>query len=522
MAGPFCEEGRSVAERRAQGAAKAARQARRSGAAHLAALALDADSAMPLYRQLYFAIREAILAGRLPAGTRLPASRSLAADLGLSRNTVVSAYDQLHAEGYLDGRVGAGSYVNTVLPESFLYSDTAHRPAGGGVKPGSPPTLSARGAMLAGLREAGGTPPRAFSPGLPELASFPFEDWARLLARRWRSPPRSFLVGGDPSGYRPLREALARYLGAARAVTCDADQVLIVSGAQQAVDLTARALLEPGDTVWMEEPGFGGTRGALIAAGAALVPVPVDDEGLSVAAGRNLAPDARMAFVSPSHQYPLGVTMTLRRRLELLDWARSADAFVLEDDYDSEYRYAGRPLAAMQGLDEDGRILYVGSFSKVMFPGLRIGYVVVPKPLVDGFRSIRTLLDSHPSMIPQAALADFIDDGYLTAHIRRMRALYAERQAALLDAIPPGLLDLSPHESGMHLVGFLPDGCDDVALSRKAAEAGIVAPPLSAYYRGGAVRRGLLLGYAGVPEKEIRATAARLADVLAGVLGVEL
>ena len=379
--------------------------------AYLAALSLDPASATPLYRQLYFAIREAILAARLHPGARLPATRTLARDLGLSRNTVVSAYEQLLAEGYLDGRVGAGSYVSTVLPEALLHArrPLAETPA----RPEPVPGLSARGVRLAALRELGSAPPRPFSPGLPELGRFPFEGWARLLARRWRDPPRAFLVGGDPSGYRPLREALAQYLGAARAVSCDPDQILIVSGAQQAVDLAARALLDPGDIVWMEEPGFGGTRGALLAAGARLVPVRIDDAGIDVAEGRRRAPGARMACVSPSHQYPLGVTMTLRRRLELLDWARAADAFVLEDDYDSEYRYAGRPLAAMQGLDEDGRILYVGSFSKVMFPGLRIGYMVVPPALVGAFRAIRALVDSHPSSVAQAALADFIAEGYL-------------------------------------------------------------------------------------------------------------
>ncbi|MEX2616903.1 MAG: PLP-dependent aminotransferase family protein [Alphaproteobacteria bacterium] len=489
---------------------------RRSSAAHLAAISLDPESTMPLYRQLYFAIREAILSGRLASGARLPATRSLAQDLGLSRNTVVSAYEQLLAEGYLDGRIGAGSYVSGVLPEALLNARraTARRQA---ANRAGQPSLSARGAALAALHEAGGRVPQPFSPGLPELAAFPFDDWARLLARRWRNPPRSFLVGGDPSGYRPLREALAQYLGAARAVSCDPDQILIVSGAQQAVDLAARALLEPGDEVWMEEPGFGGASGALVAAGAVPVPVPVDGEGIVVAQGREMSPAARMAFVSPSHQYPLGVTMTLRRRLELLDWARSANAFILEDDYDSEYRYAGRPLAAMQGLDEDGRILYVGSFSKVMFPGLRIGYIVVPKPLVGAFRAIRILLDSHPSSVPQAALADFIADGYLTAHIRRMRALYAERQAVMLSSFPPGLLDLAPHDTGMHLVGLLPDDCDDVLVSRRIAAAGVIAPPLSAYYHGAPDRRGLLLGYAGVTEPEIRSGVARIAEVLAGI-----
>ena len=249
------------------------------------------------------------------------------------------------------------------------------------------------------------------------------EDWARLLARRWRRPPTDFLVGVDPRGYPPLREALARYLGAARAVSCHPDQILIVSGAQQALDLVARALIDPGDRVWVEEPGFSGTWSALLAAGANLTPVPVDDDGIDVVEGRRISSDARMICVSPSHQYPLGRTMALRRRLELLDWAQAADAFVLEDDYDSEYRYAGRPLAALQGLDENGRVIYVGSFSKVMFPGLRIGYLGAPEGLIEPLCAIRRLLDSHPSSIEQAALADLITDGYLTSHMADARAL---------------------------------------------------------------------------------------------------
>ena len=487
--------------------------AKRTTAAHLAALSLDPTAAAPLYRQLYFGIREAILAGQLQPGIRLPSTQTLARDLGLSRNTAVSAYEQLLAEGYLDGRVGAGSYVSRVLPEALLHARQLPQKS---LKENSasPPKLSKRGAMLAQLRSPQGRPPQAFSLGLPELSVFPFEDWARLLARRWRQPPRKFLVGGDPSGYRPLREALAHYLGAARAVSCDPDQILIVSGAQQALDLVSRALIDPGDRVWVEEPGFSGTWSALLASGAQLA---ADDEGIDVQQGRQLAPEARLICVSPSHQYPLGISMTLRRRLELLDWARTADAFVLEDDYDSEYRYAGRPLAAMQGLDEDGRIIYVGSFSKVMFPGLRIGYMVAPPALVEPFRAIRRLLDSHPSSVAQAALADFITEGYLTSHIRRMRALYEERQVALLDAVQSTLgdrLKIAPDDAGMHLVGYLPNDVDDAALSQRAAANNVVAPPLSAFYRNAPLRKGLLLGYAGVPEKEIWRATKRLANAL--------
>ena len=491
---------------------------RRYGAALLGTVSIDRESTEPLYRQLYFAIREAILAGRLRPATRLPSTRSLATDLGVSRNTVVIAFEQLLAEGYVEGRIGAGTYVSTTLPEDLL----AARPgaASSGETEAAPRRqLSERGRFLSGVRPPDMSPPVAFSPGLPELGRFPFDDWARLLARHWRNPDRRFLVGGDVAGLAPLRAAIADYLGAARAVSCHADQVMIVSGAQQALDLAARVLIDPGDEVWVEDPGYMGIRGSLLAAGAQLAPVPVDGEGLNVAAGRTRAPNARLVCVTPSHQYPLGVTMSLARRLELLDWARTADAFILEDDYDSEYRYAGRPLAALQGLDGDGRVIYVGTFSKVMFPGLRLGYLVLPEALVDAFRGVRQLIDSHPSTVGQAALADFIADGFLAAHVRRMRALYAERQAALIEVIEDRLahwIAVAPDESGMHLLGALRQEADDAALSQAAAARGVSAVALSRFYVEDAPRQGFLLGYAGIGHRAMEDGAAILADVLRG------
>ena len=479
----------------------------------LPAVSIDPASGEPLHRQLYFGIRQAILDGRLRPGLRLPSSRALARDLGLSRNTVLAAFEQLAAEGYLDGRVGAGSFVSKRLPEDSLLARNPARPA---ARRGAAPGPSQRGARLASLGH-GSTRPRAFAPGVPELDRFPFDDWARLLARRWRHPRREFLVGGAPAGYRPLRAALADYLSSARAVACSAEQVIITSGTQQALDLATRVLIDPGDPVWVEEPGYLATSAALIAAGARLVPVPVDGEGLSVVAGRAAGPAARLVCISPSHQFPLGITMTLRRRLELLDWARAVDGFVLEDDYDSEYRYAGRPLAALQGLDHDGRVIYLGTMSKVMFPGLRLGYMVVPDHLVDAFLAVRALIDAHPSSIAQAALADFIAEGHLAAHIRRMRLLYAERQArliAVLGARVGSRLTLEPAAAGMHLVGRLAPGIDDRAVAAALRRAGVEAPALSTYYREAPRTRGLLLGYAGVSEAEVAPAIARLAAVL--------
>lgn len=494
---------------------------RRCGPVHLASLALDPASPEPLYRQLYFAIRELILSGRLRPGARLPATRTLARDLGVSRNTVLAAFEQLHAEGYVTGRVGAGSFVSRVLPEDVLEARRVPPPM---ADAGRAPGPSARGRRLAELARSS-PKPRPFAPGLPEIAAFPFEEFARRLQRHWRAPPASFLIGADPMGWRPLREALAAHLGAARAVRCSADQVLIVNGAQQALDLAARVLIDPGDQVWIEDPGYAGLEGAILAAGGELVPVPVDEEGLSVAEGRRRAPRARMACVAPSHQYPLGVTMSLRRRLELLEWARTADAFVLEDDYDSEYRYTGRPLAALQGLDSDGRVIYVGTMSKIMFPGLRLGYMVVPEHLVDAFVAVRRVSDTHPPMLAQPALAEFIADGSLAQHIRRMRALYAERQARFLvlaRELLDGLLELRPSEAGMHLVGWLPSWVDDRAVSAAAAGLGIEAPALSSFYRHEPPRRGLVLGYAGLAEAEMRSGLEKLARAIREVAGAVL
>ena len=483
--------------------------------AHEAALptvVLDALAPEPLHRQLYFGIRQAILEGRLGAGLRLPSTRTIAREFAISRNTVLAAFEQLAAEGYLDGRVGAGSFVSHRLPEETPRARElreAVRATGGATARGA----SRRGRALAALG-ASGSRPRPFAPGLPELDRFPFDVWARLLARRWRRPRREFLVGGEPGGYLPLREALATHLSAARAVACAPAQVIIISGTQQALDLAARVLLDPGDAVCVEEPGYPPTSAALTVAGARLVPVPVDDEGLSVRAGRRLEAAARLICVAPSHQYPLGITMSLRRRLELLEWAAASDGFVLEDDYDSEYRYAGRPLAALQGLDRGGRVIYLGTLSKVMFPGLRLGYMVVPEHLVDAFLAVRSLLDSHPSTVAQAALGDFIAEGHLAGHIRRMRLLYAERQAALIERLGAwlaGALSVTPAAAGMHLVARLAPGLGDRTISRRARAQGVEAPPLSIYYRGPQVEQGLLLGYAGVDERDMAPAVERLA-----------
>lgn len=507
---------------------------RRRDAAALLPLSLDKTDGEPLYRQLYSQLRMVVLEGRISPGTRLPSSRALAEELACSRNTIVNAYEQLLYEGYLEGTIGSGTYVSSELPDGLL---SVGRDAAGAVEPAAPtgPSLSRRGAALAQVAREGRQHSGAFVTSVPDVGQFPFEVWGRLLGRIWRHPDPVLVRHGPTQGFLPLRQAIAAYLRTVRGLVCEPEQIFMTSGAQQGLDLTARLLLDPGDPVWFEEPGYLGLRGALVAAGARLVPVPIDEEGISVTAGWALEPKARMAAVTPSHQYPLGVTMSLSRRLALLDWAAEAGAWILEDDYDSEYRYAGRPLAALQGLEASrvgaggsgnerrgaARVIYIGTFSKVMFPAMRLGYLVVPPDLVEMVTRARSSLDDYPSTVAQPALATFIEEGHFAAHIRRMRRLYAARQALLLEALErhcAGLLIARPDPAGLHLIADLAPELaarlNDREVSARAEAAGVFTPALSTYYLGDAKRQGLMLGYAAVPEAEIEDGARRLAAAL--------
>jgi GntR family transcriptional regulator/MocR family aminotransferase len=485
------------------------------------ALTLDPDADEPLHRQLYDGLRLAVLSGGLRAGTRLASTRTMARELGVSRNTVMAAFNQLLAEGYLQGKVGSGTYVTRTLPDETLRARSvsgriaAPRPAPVARGRG----ISQRGAQLIAtpVSAARVGSPTAFRPGLPAIDEFPLELWSRILARKWRDATLDLLSYGDPAGYRPLREAIAGHLAVSRSVRCDPDQVVVLSGSQQALDLSARLLLDPGDKVWLEDPGYKGAHAAFAGAGANIVSVPLDREGLDVAEGIRRAPNASLVYITPSHQFPLGVTMSLSRRLALLEWARDAGAWIIEDDYDSEFRYAGRPLAALQGLDSDGRVIYMGTFSKVMLPSLRMGYLVLPPDVAEAFIAARAVSDRHSPSVDQAALAEFITEGHFERHIRRMRMLYADRQAALLHAAErhlSGALHLEPHPAGMQLPAFLVADADDVALSALAREHHVEAQPLSAYYRDEPPRPGFFLGYSGVPERSIRAAVLRLSQAL--------
>lgn len=479
---------------------------------------VDRGSGEPFYRQLYEGVRAGILSGRLPARTRLPSTRAVAAELGVSRTTVVAAFQQLLAEGYLQGRTGSGTFVAPSLPDELLGVQAEARGTEDQVRSGR--GLSRRGEAMAATPVSAARDrglPGAFRPGVPAYDEFPSGVWRRLVSRAWRGNAAGLLGYGDPAGYGPLRREISAHLGPARAVRCSPERVIVVSGSQQALDLCARVLLDPGDAVWVEEPGYRGARAALLGAGARLIPVPVDEEGLDVRAGVAREPGARLACVTPSHQYPLGVTMGLSRRLELLGWADRTGAWVLEDDYDSEYRYSGRPLEALQGLDTAGRVVYVGTFSKVLFPSLRLGYLVVPPDLVDAFAAARELSDRQPPGLDQAVLAEFISEGHFARHLRRTRALYAERQTILVEEAHrhlSGRLDVAPAQAGMHLVGRLPTGEDDREASRRANGRGVEAPAVSLYGETADGRGGLLLGYAAVGEAGIRDGVRRLAEAL--------
>lgn len=484
------------------------------------AIVLDRTSPVALYQQLYRWFRTAILSGQLAAGARLPATRVLAAELGISRSTVISAFEQLLAEGYLAGVAGSGTYVADVLPDDLLHAaPQARLPA---PTSGHEQKYAQRGsAIVAGLgalyRPSG--PPAsswAFVLGIPAVAEFPHRLWGQLLYKRWHNLEARQLLAPALPGYPPLRRAIAEYVRAVRGVHCDEQQIIIVSGSQQAFTLLAQIILDPGDVVWMEEPGYHAARLAWAAAGAQVIPVPVDAEGLNMSVVAQANPSPRLMYVTPSHQFPLGVTLSLPRRLALLELAHRTGAWIVEDDYDSEYRYGGRPLPALQGLDTNGRVIYVGTFSKVLFPALRLAYVVVPPELVEACTGACFILGTRVPTLHQQVVCEFIVEGHFARHIRRMRKLYAARRQALLDAAPRvlgDLLDLQPAETGMHLLGWLAEGLDDRAAANAARRAGVNVEPLSAF-RTMPGRHGLLLGYAAPDEPAIRAGVESLAEVL--------
>ncbi len=481
----------------------------------LPSIRLDAAAPVPLRRQLYEWFRRAIADGRLKSGQRVPSSRSLAGELQVSRLTVVSAYEQLEAEGYLQTFRGAGTCIAGSIPE--LLRRGAARASRADRRARGTRRTAMRAQQLLGMPEE---PQPAitgpFRVSLPALEHFPRRAWSRLISRHARGASIRDMAYGDPMGEPEFRRAIAEYLGAVRAVRCDASQVMVTSGSQQAVQIALRALLDPGDPVWVEDPGYSGTHRALVVSGCAPVPVPVDAEGLNVEEGIRRRPAARAAYVTPSHQYPLGMTLSAGRRIQLLNWAQGADAWIIEDDYDSEYRFGTQPITCLQGLDTDDRVIYIGTFSKVLFPALRMGYLVLPKDLVPAFRVVRDAFDVFPPMLYQRALTDFIRDGGFARHIRRMRALYALRRERMIAAIERyfgGTAEVASAAAGLHLVVRLPGNSDDKAVAARATAAGIACSALSVCCLSPQQRGGLILGYGGVAAGSIDESVRKLAEI---------
>lgn len=462
-------------------------------------IGIDRDDREPIQAQIARQLRSLVLSGRLKPQTKLPSTRALSEELNVARATVVEAYEQLLSEGYLETRSGSGTRVAAELPESLLTSAPKERAR-------EPSRGTAR-------RE----PARPFRSGLVDWENFPHDEWGRLLGRFWRNPPVTLLEHNDPFGWLPLREAIARHLYEWRGIDCAAEQVIVTAGGLDAFDLIGRSILKPGDEVWFEEPGYPTARRIFSLGGVTAAPVPVDAEGLVVARGIERAQDARAAFVTPARQYPTGVTMPLARRLELLDWAAEADAIVIEDDYDSEYRYVGKPLPALMSLDKRARVIYTGTFSKVFSPIVRLGYIVVPQALVKRFREERVSHGAPPSLMAQPALAEFMGSGAFAIHIRRMRRIYAARRRALMEALKPGegklfTVDASP--AGLMLLLRLPPGVSDEALVEKLEAKGIETQSLSSHYAGRKREQGLLLSFAGFSEDDLQQAAAKLIGVL--------
>jgi len=484
-------------------------------------LAIDRNEAKPLHKQIYDGYRAAIAARSLRAGQQIPSTRDLSRDLKISRIPVLTAYAQLLAEGYFETRVGAGTFVCSSLPDQPARGEANGKGRTGEAKSGPRP-ISKRSQLMPKheiepwFRGLG-----AFGLSQPAYDQFPTQIWSSLMARHSRGKSAHALHYGGPMGYEPLREAICVYLRTARAVKCDPAQVMIVSGSQQALEISSRVLLDPGDAAWIEEPGYWLTRSVLKGAGTKMVPVPVDEEGLNVGAGVKLRTKARAAFVTPSHQYPLGVTMSASRRMHLLDWAQRAGTWVIEDDYDSEYRFENMPIASLQGLDSNSRVIYIGTFSKTLFPALRLGYVVVPEDLVERFVAVRYALDLTPPYLQQAVLNDFMREGHFARHIRKMRVLYHERRTALVESLEKefdGELEIWGAQAGMHLVAELPENrdWDDVAIATAAAAKKIWLWPLSPAYIGERKRQGFILGFGNVEAGQIPGAVKVMRSVVRG------
>ena len=478
----------------------------------LPVISVDRSAATPLHRQVYAGFRDAILRGDLAAGQQVPSSRSLASELAISRFPVLDAYSQLLAEGYFESRVGAGTFVSASLP-SQRGQTRPPVPA-----PAATRYTSRRSVLFPPYEQ---NPWRhgwgSFGVHQPALDQFPFELWSKLLARHskvFRVHPADNI---HPLGLGPFRDAICSYLRTARAVRCDPGQIMVVSGSQQALDITTRVLLDAGDAAWVEEPCYPLMRALLQGSGCRTIPVPVDEEGLNVAAGIRMSPNARAAFVTPSHHYALGYTMSAGRRFQLLEWARQSSSWIVEDDYDSEYRFESMPIPSLQGLDPSSSVIYIGTFSKVLRPSLRLGYIVIPPDLVDRFTAVRFAMDIFPPYLFQEVLTEFMHAGHFARHIRRMRALYKSRRTALVESLRAefgDFLQIHGAEAGMHLTVTLPEGYRDVEIAMRAGKEKLWLWPLSICYFGDKQRQGFILGFANTREDQALAAVRHLRQVM--------
>jgi GntR family transcriptional regulator/MocR family aminotransferase len=488
------------------------------------AITLDQRSATPLHKQLYDELRRAILTGRLKPGERVPSTRGLSQSLGVSRATVTQSYEQLLSEGYLRAATGSGTFVGCELPDELLKIKPVekYRLAARTPEAGRQIELSRYGASIADSVPFEPPEPEApinFKTGRPALDEFPLQQWRRLTLKHYRAKDHSLLdYAAGSAGYEPLREAIAGYLRHARAVKCDADQVVIVNGAQQGLDLIAKLLIDRGDPVGIENPGYLGARRVFLAHGAELLPIPVDESGIVTEALISKPKvGLKLVYVTPSRQFPTGVTLTLPRRLDLLAWAEKTGVMIIEDDYDSEFRFGSRPIPSLQGLATGDSVIYLGTFSKVLFPSLRVGYLVAAPPLARVFARAKWLADRQTPAIEQRVLADFINEGHLERHLRRMRTLYSKRRQALVSSLETHFGDrvtILGENAGMHLMIRLRSELDDEEVTIRARASGVGLVSARAYYLGEARRDEFVLGYAGLSERRILEGTRRLAKIL--------
>ncbi len=480
-------------------------------------IAVNRKGPKALHRQIYDAYRAAIVDGRLRPGQRIPSTRVLASEIRVSRFPVLNAYAQLLAEGYFESRVGAGTVIASSLPDQLTSTKPAGR-AHASIPSGPRPVARCCSVLPRVVRFPWLQKWGAFRVGQVAFDQFPLGVWSNLVARRCRNSDAHAFHYGDQMGSMVFRETIANYLRTARSLHCEAEQIMIVGGSQQALEISARVLLDPGNRVWVEQPGYHLAREAFALAGCYPVPVPVDREGLDVAAGIKQCRKARAAFVTPSHQFPLGVTMSASRRLQLVDWAQTSGSWIIEDDYDSEFRYESLPIASLQGLDSNSRVIYIGTFSKVLFPSLRLGYIVIPSDLVERFHAVRRVMDLSPPRFYQEVVSDFIREGHFARHIRRMRVHYGELRKELVVSLRRELgplVELLGDEAGMHVAVTLQNGSCDLDIAQRAARLNLSLWPLSPSYVGEASRQGFILGFGGTKLTEIPNAVRKLRNLLA-------